>query len=138
MNQPQNTHKPQQSKKLLDQYRDQIRIKQYSTRTEKTYIQWVREYILYHNKRHPKEMGTHEINQFITHLVVERKASASTHTVLAFGAREIKPSAPSSSSTATSSTSNSKAKPSNSSAPKKANAYPTSSPNKKPKPSSPK
>ena len=65
-------------KKLLDQYHDQIRIKQYSSRTEKTYIHWVREYILYHNKRHPKEMGVSEINQFITHLVVDRKASAST------------------------------------------------------------
>jgi len=65
-------------RKLLDQLRDQIRLKQYSPRTEKTYIHWVREYILFHNKRHPKEMGVTEINQFITHLVVERKASAST------------------------------------------------------------
>lgn len=69
---------PSKGKKLLDQYRDQIRIKQYSPRTEKTYIHWVREYILFHNKRHPKEMGIPEINQFITHLVVDRKASAST------------------------------------------------------------
>jgi integron integrase len=69
------TNKP---KKLLDQYRDQIRIKQYSPRTEKTYTHWVREYILFHNKRHPREMGVPEINLFITHLVVERKASAST------------------------------------------------------------
>ena len=69
---------PPQGKKLLDQYRDQIRIKQYSPRTEKTYVHWVREYILFHNKRHPREMGVPEINQFITHLVVERKASAST------------------------------------------------------------
>ncbi len=73
----QDTSSPK-GKKLLDQYRDQIRIKQYSPRTEKTYIHWVREYILFHNKRHPKEMGIPEINQFITHLVVERKASAST------------------------------------------------------------
>jgi len=65
-------------KKLLDLLRDQIRIKQYSPRTEKTYIHWVREYILFHNKRHPREMGIPEINQFITHLVIERKASAST------------------------------------------------------------
>ncbi len=65
-------------KKLLEQYSDNIRLKQYSYRTEKTYIQWVREYILFHNKRHPKEMGVPEINQFITHLVVDRKASAST------------------------------------------------------------
>lgn len=65
-------------KKLLDQYRDNIRLKQYSPRTENTYVQWVREYILFHKKRHPREMGTAEINQFITHLVVDRKASAST------------------------------------------------------------
>ena len=80
---PKNTHPAQgtsspRGKKLLDQYRDQIRIKQYSPRTEKTYIHWVREYILFHNKRHPREMGIPEINQFITHLVTERKASAST------------------------------------------------------------
>ncbi len=68
----------QPPKKLLDQLRDQIRIKQYSPRTEKTYSQWVREYILFHKKRHPREMAIPEINQFITHLVVERKASAST------------------------------------------------------------
>ena len=67
-----------QSKKLLDHYRDAIRVKQYSPRTEKTYIEWVRQYILYHNKRHPREMAVPEINQFITHLVVERKASTST------------------------------------------------------------
>jgi integron integrase len=67
-----------QGKKLLDQYRDHIRLKQYSPRTEKTYLHWVREYILFHNKRHPREMAVPEINQFITHLVVERKASAST------------------------------------------------------------
>ncbi len=77
MNQPQGTSSPK-GKKLLDQYRDLIRTKQYSTRTEKTYIDWVRQYILFHNKRHPKEMGAPEINQFITHLVVDRKASAST------------------------------------------------------------
>lgn len=65
-------------KKLLDQYQDAIQTKQYSPRTSETYIQWVREYILYHNKRHPKEMGAPEINQFITHLVTERNVAAST------------------------------------------------------------
>ncbi len=69
---------PPQGKKLLDQFRDQIRLKQCSPRTEKTYVHWVREYILFHNKRHPREMRVPEINQFITHLVVERKASAAT------------------------------------------------------------
>jgi integron integrase len=74
------------AKKLLEQYRDQIRIKQYSPRTEETYLHWVREYIRYHNPNlddgqvtlHPREMTVREINQFITHLVVERKISEST------------------------------------------------------------
>ena len=86
-----NQHQPdpkKTEKKLLDLYRDAIQLKQYSPRTAETYIQWVRDYILFHNKRHPKEMGVNEINQFITHLVVERHVAASTHTVLAFGARE--------------------------------------------------
>jgi integron integrase len=68
--------KPQ--KRLLDQYRDAIQTKQYSPRTSETYVQWVKEYILYHNKRHPKEMAETEINQFITHLVTERNVAAST------------------------------------------------------------
>jgi len=67
-----------QGQKLLDQYRDAIRLKHYSQRTEKTYILWVREYILFHQKRHPREMGTHEINQFLSHLVTDRKVSSST------------------------------------------------------------
>lgn len=66
------------ARRLLDQLRDQIRIKQYSPRTEKTYVHWVRDYILFHNKRHPKEMAIPEIKQYVTHLVVDRHASAST------------------------------------------------------------
>jgi integron integrase len=65
-------------KKLLDQYRDAINLKHYSSRTGDTYILWAREYILFHNKRHPKEMGAPEINQFLTHLASEKKISAST------------------------------------------------------------
>lgn len=80
MNQTSKPSSAPQGKKLLDLYRDQIRLKQYSPRTEKTYTYWVRAYILFHNKRHPREMGVSEINQFITHLVVQRKASASTQT----------------------------------------------------------
>jgi integron integrase len=72
-NPPQKTEK-----KLLDQYREAIQTKQYSPRTSETYVQWVKEYILYHNKRHPKEMAETEINQFITHLVTERNVAAST------------------------------------------------------------
>jgi integron integrase len=69
---------PLPEKKLLDQYRDAIRLKHYSRRTEKTYILWVREYILFHKKRHPREMGVQEINQFLSHLVSDRKVSGST------------------------------------------------------------
>lgn len=64
--------------KLLDQYHEALRNLHYSARTEKTYIAWVRKYILYHNKRHPREMGVPEINAFITHLVSDKMIAAST------------------------------------------------------------
>jgi len=65
-------------KKLLDQVRDAIRLKHYAYRTEETYVQWICRYILFHNKRHPKEMGNAEIEAFLTHLAVEGQVSAST------------------------------------------------------------
>ncbi|MGF1497887.1 MAG: integron integrase [Elainellaceae cyanobacterium] len=65
-------------KKLLDQVRDAIRLKHYSYRTEQTYVSWIRRYILFHNKRHPKEMGNAEVEAFLTHLAVEGNVSAST------------------------------------------------------------
>ncbi|MDO9302156.1 MAG: integron integrase [Anaerolineales bacterium] len=74
---PKETSSPQ-GKKLLDQYRDVINLKHYSPRTGDTYILWAKEYILFHHKRHPKEMGAPEINQFLTHLASEKKISAST------------------------------------------------------------
>lgn len=65
-------------KKLLDQVRDVIRLKHYSYRTEQSYVGWIRRYILFHNKRHPKEMGYKEIETFLTSLAVEGQVSAST------------------------------------------------------------
>lgn len=53
-------------KKLLDQVRDAIRLKHYVYRTEETYVQWIRHYILFLNKRHPKEMRKAEIEAFLT------------------------------------------------------------------------
>jgi len=47
----------QRPKKLLEQVRDAIRVKHYSYRTEETYVQWIRSFILFHNKHHPIEMG---------------------------------------------------------------------------------
>ena len=64
--------------KLLDQMRNTLRRKHYAYRTEKTYIDWARRYILYHDKRHPKDMGIPEIEKYLTYLAVERKISAST------------------------------------------------------------
>ncbi len=68
----------QKPKKLLDQVRDAIRLKHYAYRTEQTYIDWVRRYILFHNKTHPKDMGENEVQEFLTYLASERKVSAST------------------------------------------------------------
>lgn len=66
------------SPKLLDQVRDLIRLKHYSIRTEQAYLGWVRRFILFHGKRHPKEMGAEEVTQFLTHLAVQGNVAAST------------------------------------------------------------
>jgi integron integrase len=65
-------------KKLLDQVREAMRLKHYAYRTEETYVQWIRRYILFHNKRHPKEMGRPEIEAFLTDLAVNQQVAAST------------------------------------------------------------
>lgn len=64
--------------KLLDQLREKTRLLHYSIRTEDAYADWARQYILFHNKRHPKDMGGREIEAFLTHLAVQRKLSASS------------------------------------------------------------
>jgi integron integrase len=66
------------AKKLLDQARDQLRSMHYSYRTEETYLDWMRRYILFHQKRHPEKMGAPEIQAFLVHLATERSVSAST------------------------------------------------------------
>jgi len=65
-------------KKLLDQARDIMRRKHYSRRTEKSYLAWMKRYILFHHKRHPRDMGVPEIEIFLTHLAVKEKVSSST------------------------------------------------------------
>lgn len=67
-----------QPKKLLDQVRDKIRFKHYSLSTEKTYIAWIKQFILYHHKRHPVEMGSLEVEAFLTYLATQRNVSSST------------------------------------------------------------
>lgn len=65
-------------RKLLDRLRDTIRLKHYSYSTEQTYVNWNRRYILFHNKRHPQDMGGEELEAFLTHLAVHENVSAST------------------------------------------------------------
>ncbi len=65
-------------KRLLDQVRHEMRVRHYSLRTEEAYVQWIRRYILFHKKRHPREMAEAEINEFLSYLAVERHVAAST------------------------------------------------------------
>ena len=65
-------------KKLLDIVREKIRLRHYSLKTEKAYIGWIKRYILFHDKKHPVEMGKKEIESFLTWLAVERNVSPST------------------------------------------------------------
>jgi len=66
------------AKKLLDQVREKIRYKHYSLSTEKTYVSWIRHYIIFHDKRHPAGMGAIEAEQFLSYLANERHVSSST------------------------------------------------------------
>ena len=65
-------------KKLLDLVRDKIRFKHYSYSTEKTYVHWIKHYILFHHKKHPIEMGKSEIEAYLTKLAVKDKVSPTT------------------------------------------------------------
>lgn len=64
--------------KLLDQVTDVIRKKHYSIRTEQAYVDWIKRFIFFHGKRHPKGMGEKEISQYISHLARVRNVAAST------------------------------------------------------------
>ena len=64
--------------RLLDKVRQCIRLKGYSIRTEKSYVSWIKRYILFHDKRHPQDMGKLEIEAFLYHLVMKRNVASST------------------------------------------------------------
>jgi integron integrase len=64
--------------KLLDQVRDAIRLRHYSIRTEQAYTDWIRRFILFHDKRHPAEMSEPEVTEFLTHLARDANVAAST------------------------------------------------------------
>ncbi len=65
-------------KRLLDQVRDQIRLRYYSIRTEQAYVSWIKRYILFHGKKHPKDLDKAEIEAFLTYLAKDRNVSSST------------------------------------------------------------
>lgn len=64
--------------RLLDRVRSEIRVRHYSPRTEKAYVEWIRRFILFHDKRHPREMGGEEVSAFLTHLAMQRRVAAAT------------------------------------------------------------
>jgi integron integrase len=68
------------SKKLLDQVDDAIKALHYSSRTGETYRYWIKQFILFHNKRHPNEMRESEITAFLVHLAQDEHVSSSTQT----------------------------------------------------------
>ena len=64
--------------KLLDTVREKIRSRHYSLRTERAYLDWIRRFILFHEKRHPSELSAHDVERFLTHLAVDRHVASST------------------------------------------------------------
>jgi integron integrase len=64
--------------RLLDQVREQIRLRHYSIRTEQAYVSWIKRYILFHDKKHPKDMDKAEIEAFLTYLAKDLNVSSST------------------------------------------------------------
>lgn len=74
---------PQAQPKLEDRLREKIRVRHYSGRTEETYVQWYRRYVLFHKERmgravHPGEMGAREVEAFLTHLAMNLDLAASS------------------------------------------------------------
>ena len=69
---------PPRQPKLLERMRFHLRTRHYSIRTEEAYVDWARRFIVFHGKRHPRDMGVAEVEAFLSHLAVERHVSAST------------------------------------------------------------
>src|SRR5712691_463399 len=64
--------------KLLDQVRERIRVKHYRLRTEDAYLHWIRRFIFFHGKRHPRQMGGPEVEAFLSHLATAGRVAPST------------------------------------------------------------
>jgi len=64
--------------RLMDQVREVLRYHHYGRKTEVAYVRWIKGFIYFHHKRHPKEMGKHEIGAYLSHLAVNQHVAAST------------------------------------------------------------
>ena len=69
---------PNPKARLFDQVREVMRLKHYALRTEQTYLEWIKRFIFFHQKRHPREMGALEVKAFLTDLAVRGRVAAST------------------------------------------------------------
>ena len=75
--------------KLLDRLRTTIRARHYSRSTEKAYVSWVKRFIFFHGKRHPKEMGEQKVTAFLNHLATKANVSASTQNQELLGHKDV-------------------------------------------------
>ncbi len=64
--------------RLLDRVREALRARHYSIRTEEAYLRWIRQYILFFDRKHPSELGAKEVSAFVSHLASGRQVAAST------------------------------------------------------------
>src|SRR5262245_47090200 len=69
---------PMPPPRLMEQVRAEIRARHYSRRTEDAYVHWIRRFIVFHGRRHPRDLGAPEISAFVTWLAVEQHVAAST------------------------------------------------------------
>ncbi len=67
------TNAPATAPRLLDQVRDAIQRRHYSPRTEESYVHWIKRFIFFSDKRHPRDMGAREVTDFLTHLARDRE-----------------------------------------------------------------
>src|SRR5688572_18239365 len=75
---PQSDGRAPPAPKLLDRVADALRLRGYTAVLRQSFVQWARRYILFHHKRHPLEMGTAEVERFLTHPAAEERVSEST------------------------------------------------------------
>lgn len=71
---------PEERKALGRRLREELRVLHYAIRTEKAYVDWVKRFLIFHNWRHPDQIGEAGVNQYLTHLAVNRKVSEGTQT----------------------------------------------------------